>query len=215
MAIPEDQLIAWSNPGGITNAITAHKCIRTALEADDYAILLAWLLFRLVTYCVMTTRLPFWIEIPGTGAMYAAVYKLFQHYGWRWRRIRQLNIVRVPDLEGEWYGSVSSSFDQNAATHDVQVSIIQNWTHILIRLTSSFSDSESLVAAITTGDEPVLSYQYLNTPKPHARAMLHIHRGTAVLRLSRDGVALSGEYYSGRDRQNYGALELSKTEMCQ
>jgi hypothetical protein len=35
MAIPEDQLTTWSNPGGTANAIAAHNSIRTALEADD------------------------------------------------------------------------------------------------------------------------------------------------------------------------------------
>src|SRR5437660_7617506 len=33
--IPEDQLIRWSNQGGTANSITAHKSIRTALEATD------------------------------------------------------------------------------------------------------------------------------------------------------------------------------------
>jgi len=33
--IPEDQLARWSNQGGTTNSIAAHKSIRTALEATD------------------------------------------------------------------------------------------------------------------------------------------------------------------------------------
>jgi len=174
------------------------------------AVLLAWLVFLLVTHCLGNIRLPFWLEIPGTGAMYAAVYTLFKHYGWRWKWVHRLSIVKVPDLQGEWRGSLSSSFDKNAATHHVDVKIAQNWTHISIKLSSSFSDSDSLVAAITTGSEVVLSYQYLNTPKPHAKQTLHIHRGTAILKLSENGSQLSGEYYSSRDRQNYGALELNK-----
>jgi hypothetical protein len=39
---------------------------------------------------------------------------------------------------------------------------------------------------------------------------MHAHRGTAVLKLSDDGKELSGEYYSGRDRQNYGTLLIAK-----
>jgi SMODS-associating 2TM, beta-strand rich effector domain len=173
-------------------------------------ILLAWLLFQLVTHCLASTRLPFWVEIPGTGAMYAALYTLFQHHCWKWKVFHRFCIVRIPDLEGEWKGSVSSSFDKNAATHHVTVTIRQNWTHIFITLSSSVSDSKSLVAALETRSGVVLSYQYLNMPKPHAGETLHAHRGTAVLTLSGDGTQLSGEYYSSRDRQNYGALELKK-----
>ena len=33
--IPESQLVAWSNQGGTTNSIAAHKAIRSALEALD------------------------------------------------------------------------------------------------------------------------------------------------------------------------------------
>jgi len=36
------------------------------------------------------------------------------------------------------------------------------------------------------------------------------HRGTASLVLSVDGHTLSGDYYSGRERQNYGSLHLEK-----
>ena len=170
------------------------------------AIGLAWV----VSLIVGTTHLPFWVEVPGTGALYGGLYGLFKQWGWRQKLFQRLHVVRVPDLRGDWHGTVSSSFDQNAETHAVKVKIAQNWTHIFITLSSNLSDSKSLVASVETRDDVVLSYQYWNTPKPHAAATLHAHRGTAVLKLSANGKHLSGEYYSGRDRLNYGALELTK-----
>ena len=61
------------------------------------------------------------------------------------------------------------------------------------------------------GGGPMLSYEYRNEPKPHAAATMHPHRGMTRLGLVSPG-RLEGEYYTGRDRQNYGTLSLEKVE---
>jgi len=78
-------------------------------------------------------------------------------------------------------------------------------------LESAGSISQSLVAALQVGtpEGTVLSSQYRNEPKPGALATMQIHYGTARLAL-RDAAVLEGEYYSGRGRQNYGAIRIEK-----
>jgi hypothetical protein len=179
---------------------------RVLLVIAGAAFGLAWVVATLIGMA----HVPFWLDVPATGTLYGILYKVFERWGWKRELFHRLNIVSVPNLAGDWQGSVSSSFDKYAETHPVTIHIAQNWTHISIALSSEKSDSHSIVASIDTGTEAILSYQYQNTPKPHARGTMHAHRGTAVLKLASDGKRLSGEYYSGRDRQNYGALELTK-----
>jgi hypothetical protein len=56
-----------------------------------------------------------------------------------------------------------------------------------------------------------LIYQYENQPLANATRTMHMHYGTAMLRMS-GGTKLTGDYYAGRDRgtqtvtQGLGAL---------
>ena len=125
--------------------------------------------------------------------------------------LHKINFVKVPIISGDWSGYVTSSFDSLAQKHPVKVRIQQNWTHLSVELSADHSESDSVVGAMAVGEETVLSYQYMNTPKPGAKVTMHAHRGTAVLKLSSDQRELSGEYYSGRDRANHGIIALTKT----
>jgi len=67
----------------------------------------------------------------------------------------------------------------------------------------------SCVSIVQSAGGAVLIYHYLNEPKPNAMKTMHAHKGTAVLRLKNDEF-MEGEYYTGRDRQNYGGLTLRR-----
>jgi len=166
---------------------------------------LAWVIAALIG----TARVPFWLDVPATGTLYGILYKVFEHWGWKLDLLHRLNAVSVPNFSGNWRGSISSSFDR-VDKHAVEAHISQSWTHLSVTLSSEYSESHSIVGSVDTGSEVVLSYQYENTPRPHAKVTMHAHRGTAVLKLSSDGNQLHGEYYSGRDRQNYGEIELTR-----
>ncbi len=60
------------------------------------------------------------------------------------------------------------------------------------------------------GNGIVLSYEYRNEPLPRAVETMHAHRGTCSLELSSDGETLNGDYYSGRDRREFGSIHLAK-----
>jgi len=125
---------------------------------------------------------------------------------WRSRIVRELGLSKIPDLAGNWQGYLTSSFDANLKQHDVAVQIVQSWTQICVYLTTITSISASRVAAIEgSGPEGVvLIYQYENQPLSNATKTMHMHYGTAMLRISDD--SFTGEYYAGRDRRTFGRI---------
>lgn len=50
--------------------------------------------------------------------------------------------------------------------------------------------------------------EYINESDAHATEAMHMHRGTARLRLTDSGTVLEGEYYTGRDRKSHGTLRV-------
>lgn len=171
----------------------------------------AWGLNRILG--AMQFTLPWWIDAPSVIGFYGLLYAIFNKYLWRWRILRTMGVVRIPDLNGTWNGYVASSFDEHATKHDATFKIFQNWTRISIILETNYSKSSSLIAAIITEDPngTVLSYEYLNEPMPNAKHTMHTHRGTARLTMQPNGKVLEGEYYTGRDRQNFGVLGFERT----
>jgi hypothetical protein len=95
----------------------------------------------------------------------------------------------------------------------VLVQIFQSWTQISIFLNTITSMSASRVAAIeASGPEGVaLIYQYENQPLANATGTMHMHYGTAMLRVS-NGDSLTGEYYAGRDRRTFGRISCWKVK---
>lgn len=155
---------------------------------------------------------PWWLDVPSVFGFYGIYLALFDRYLWRWPLLRKIGVVQVPVFEGHWEGYLCSSFDGYGQRHRVTVTIYQRWTEISISLKSPTSSSRSLIASITLypAQGPVLVYEYENRPKANAQPTMHIHYGTACLNLLCGGTRLLGEYYTGRDRQNYGTMELEK-----
>jgi hypothetical protein len=113
-------------------------------------------------------------------------------------------------------GYVASSFDEHGTRYDASIGIRQSWTRIRAILRTENSESHSLIATIITADPDAtaLGYEYLNEPKAHAKTTMHAHRGMARLTLRELGSrrVLDGEYYTGRDRQNYGILHFERLQ---
>lgn len=147
---------------------------------------------------------PWWSEAPSALGLYGLFYYIFDNFLWKWQPLRLLNIVKTPNLNGNWKGELTSSFDNFTEKCEVLLKIHQSWTRINITLTTYSSISQSVVGAISSYDmeENTLSYQYSNKPIPKATSTMHPHEGTAVLNFQKE--SCHGTYYSNRDRQNYG-----------
>jgi len=131
------------------------------------------------------------------------LYTLFDRYLWRNGLVSELGLVRIPNLAGRWHGYLISSFDGHAKRHDLMINIFQSWTQITVFLTTATSMSRSSAAMIQVEDPEgvALICQYQNQPLADAIRTMHMHYGTAMLRVSDDG-CLVGDYYAGRDSAN-------------
>lgn len=154
---------------------------------------------------------PWWLDTPSVFGFYGFLLLVLDRWAWRWGPIAQL--LRVPDLSGRWKGTLRTSHDDFRQEHPVQLTVTQSWSMIRMVLETSSSASHSVAAHVieSGGTEPYeIVYQYDNTPKAGVVSTMHGHRGTAHLRLSADASKLTGEYYTGRDRQNHGSMEFTR-----
>ena len=164
----------------------------------------------------LSLAVPWWLDTPSVLGFYGIFYLCFDKYVWRWSLLRRFGLVSLPNLNGTWEGTLTSSYDEHDAQHPVTIKVSQTWRHMAVRLetTSSLSCSES--AALRTQDacRHTLSYEYFNEPKALATSTMHAHRGTARLTADQESSrsVLRGEYYTGRDRQMYGTLRLERAE---
>src|SRR6267378_1766254 len=108
-----------------------------------------------------------------------------------------------------WWADAPSStaFDGHAKRHELMIHIFQSWTQIAVYLTTATSVSRSCAAVIQVDDPEGASliYQYQNQPLADAMKSMHMHYGTAMLRISNCG-CLAGDYYAGRDRRTIGRI---------
>jgi len=154
-------------------------------------------------------QIPWWADTPSVMGIFGVLEALFDRWLWRigiWR----IGVVKVPDLNGCWDAEGRTSFESQPYTAKVRIK--QTWRHISVVMETDHSRSHSLSASllINQPEGVALSYEYRNEPKPSATQTMHSHRGTCVLRL-KDKDLLEGEYYSGRDRQNYGSLTVRRS----
>jgi hypothetical protein len=175
------------------------------------AIISAWLLPRLLMR--MTISVPWWIDAPSVMGFYGLFHFGFDRWAWRWPIFRTMGLVRVLDLSGYWTASIVSSYRSGEVVGKVRIR--QNWRSISISLATPQSRSSSRVASLLVDDpnECVLHYEYLNTPRHSAADTMHMHRGSAEIRLQRNNGELigEGEYFSGRDRANHGTIHLERS----
>ena len=153
---------------------------------------------------------PWWLSVPSFAGVYSALHWLFDHHAWRWRVLRKLGLLNVPDLSGNWIGEVNSSYGLDGTTASISVKILQRWSKLAITLETTQSRSRSIAAAFLTQDvpRPEISYLYINEPKSIAPETMQMHRGTVSLGLAGD--CLEGDYYTGRGRREIGTLRLTR-----
>jgi len=169
------------------------------------AIALAWASSKFLT--VIHLSIPWWLDAPSSMGFYGALYTLFDRYLWRSSFVHRLGLVRVPNLEGRWRGYLITSYDGHAKRYPLMINIFQSWTQIIVYLITPMSMSRSSTAVIQMDDPEgaALIYQYQNQPLADAMKTMHMHYGTAMLRVSNGG-CLTGDYYAGRDRRTFGRI---------
>ncbi len=160
---------------------------------------------------VTQTLPPVVLSLASAGAIYTALYWLFDRYAWRLPQIA--NLIRVPNLAGRWRcdGQTLNADGSRGNEWSAEMTIIQSWDKIRVRLKTPQSGSNSIVAALMWDDADGyrLLYQYQNEPRieePDLRG----HRGFAELIFAKDRRTASGEYFNGHGRFTFGTMKLTR-----
>ena len=140
-------------------------------------------------------KLPWWIDAPSVAGFYGLVYTVFDKRLWRLSAAHRLGLVKVPDLNGTWTGTVHPFGREHAYEHSATMEITQTWQSLCVRLRTENSRSSSVIGAIIVEEagDAVLNYEYANEPRAHAIDGMHAHRGTARLMLNCESQVLEGE----------------------
>ena len=151
------------------------------------------------------------LPIPSIALVFGVSYWAFDNWLWRWRFLRVLRLINVPDLSGTWTGMIASSYTDLEKTQPVTVTIEQTWTEIVVRLNSAESRSWSITASVLTNSPEglVLTYLFDNDPEAGSVETMQRFRGTTVL-VNAAPDRLEGHYYTGRGRETHGSIKLRR-----
>lgn len=158
-------------------------------------------------------EIPFYIGIPSISGIYALLFVLFDRFLWKHPIFKKLGIIIADDLNGEWEGKVKSSHDQFKSDIYAKLTIEQTATQI--RLCGQFNKSKSVSIHENFGRSEIdnkiaLFYFFRNQPNYDAKQTMAMHEGSAKLTYDKSKETLTGYYYSGRDRNNYGTIEVKR-----
>lgn len=167
------------------------------------SVVLAWAILWLSS----SSPIPEWlISPPSLAGVYALLYAAFNRWGWRCGAFRQIGLVDIHDVSGEYEGSLVSTYrDENGEPikRKVHFRIEQTWTQIEVTMTvaggASSSKSQSAVASVSKRSGGThLVYVYHNQVNPGIAAPdMSDHEGAADIEISRDG-KLTGRYFNSR-----------------
>ena len=157
------------------------------------------------------TSMRWLLPIPSIALVFGVSYWAFDNWGWRWRFLRVMRLISVPDLRGAWTGTVASSYTGFEKPQQVTVTIEQTWTKMAVRLNAAESRSWSLTASVLTNapEGLVLAYLFDNDPEAESISTMQRFRGTTVL-VNTEPDRLEGHYYTGRGRETHGSMKLRR-----
>jgi hypothetical protein len=97
-------------------------------------------------------EVPWWAPPLDTMTFYGCLYWLFDRFGWKLKLIRSLHISGIPLLAGKWHGRVTPADADGvsrrlATPTDIDVTIEQTWSSLLVRAETAGSVSRSVSAS--------------------------------------------------------------------
>jgi hypothetical protein len=145
------------------------------------------------------------MSLIGAGAVYAALYWLFDRFAWKVAPLGRF--LKVPNLSGKWCCTGTPLEPANGDQWTGTVTIVQSWDRLRIHIDTNHSTSDSLAAALQH-DAAVgyrLMYHYRNQPKP-GEGELAPHHGFAEMTFDTDETGATGDYFNGRGRNTFGMM---------
>ena len=151
------------------------------------------------------------LSLVGSGTVFGVLYWLFDRYMWRWQLFAGL--LNVPNLDGIWQcaGTALNPDGFSNLSWNGEITIIQSWDKIRVRLKTNQSGSNSVSAALICDrvDGYKLLYSYKNDPHID-EPELNSHHGFSELIFSKDLLSAEGSYFNGHGRFTFGTMRLSR-----
>ncbi|MFZ3031750.1 MAG: hypothetical protein WA082_01820 [Candidatus Moraniibacteriota bacterium] len=160
-------------------------------------------------------EIPFYIETPSIPAVYAILFLVFDKFLWKIPIFKKLGIIISDDFNGKWVGIVKSSYDNFES--DIPAELIIKQTATRIKVCGKFNQSKSVSIHENFGlnevdDKVALFYFFRNEPNYDATKTMAVHEGSTKLVYNPGADSLTGYYYSGRDRNNHGTIEVKRVK---
>ena len=204
----------YSVLGGLNRAaIGRYLSIISALVASGIGVAVLWAvdLAKRLGWAEQVPPLVLW---PLTaGMIYIGLYWWFDTRAWKQPTLAKL--LKVPDLAGAWHcdGQTVNADKTPGFKWECEVTIVQSWDKLRVRLRTQQSGSNSIAAALVfdQADGFRLLYNYKNEPKI-GEPELTAHRGSAELTFSHDLQSAEGEYFNGHGRFTFGTMRLTRSK---
>lgn len=202
----------YSVLGGLNRAVIGrYLSTVSAIAASGIGVFVLWIV-DLAKRLGVTGHVPGLVLWPVTASLiYAGLYWLFDKHVWKIGAIAKL--LKVPNLAGKWHcDGQTINPDKTLGYKWVgEVTIIQSWDKLRVRLKTTQSASNSIAAALVydQADGFRLLYNYKNEPRID-EAELAAHRGAAELIFSADLTTAEGEYFNGHGRFTFGNMKLTR-----
>ena len=176
------------------------------------------LVFMLLTAVDLAKKLGWNVNAPPTllsllsaGTAFGLLYWVLNKWAWKWPGIG--HALKVPDISGTWDCSAKSLEGSGSIKFEWlgEVTIVQSWDKLRIRLATKTSRSSSISAALAhdSVDGYVLLYHYRNDPKI-GTVDLASHTGCSVMTIAKDLKTATGDYFNGRGRMTFGTMNWTK-----
>ena len=150
----------------------------------------------------------------GGGIILDTIFFCLVYFFWEqiWSTFPSLNTILFPNMNGKWKMKIHWQGLGRSGTVDAIAVIKQNLLRISMEVTSTASDSETLMAHPKKDPEsgrPVLYYVYRVVPKYSIPNAGHTYEGTAILKFyGTSGAELSGNYFTSM--QTKGRFVLTR-----
>lgn len=157
---------------------------------------------------------PFYLDLPiSIPAIHYAMFYSFNKWFWKFRVFKLLKITSFDDLNGVWTGELQTSFYEFNKPIKVELHIAQTATSVKIR--GIFPNSKSIsfnenFCFSEIDESTALFYFYRNEPTSAAINTMAMHEGAIKLVYDKKTDTLTGEYYSGRNRSNFGNIKVHR-----
>lgn len=182
-------------------------------------LLVAVLISIILAYCFnngvqyFNLQIPWYVETPSILGIFGLIYWLYNKYLWKNKLTQKLDWVKIPNISGNWLVEIKTSHDGFTKTVFGKAIIRQTAFKISIAVETDNSTSQSIHAAVLRTEkinEYDLTYNYINHPRADSVESMNIHIGTTSMSIADNGLRMDGQYYTGRDRRNFGRIIFTR-----